>query len=124
MQFKDSSARKQWRRRIIESKGDPYILGIIEFSKRFAELLEAIIENTTLDEEQVVSRYGEKLSDIADVDGMTVNQYVHAIALLNETWRYGSALIPWHNGRFGFDGGGIVNPAVVVFQPKDGGRNA
>lgn len=92
----------------INSK-DFYSLGVVNFAKRWAELMEKEIENGTK-----VADIAEKTSHIADTEGITGFMYGCAVNTLSHLWEYGEELRKWHNKEYNYDGDGVVNPAIIT----------
>lgn len=40
--------------------------------------------------------------------------YGVAVSILSQCWEYGECLRKWHNKEYGYDGDGVVNPAVIT----------
>lgn len=40
--------------------------------------------------------------------------YGVAVRILSLYWEYGECLRKWHNKEYGYDGDGVVNPAVIT----------
>jgi len=96
-----------------------YSYGVIKFTERWAELMEAAITN------------GAKLEDVAkqcsrsaDTEGITGFMYGCAAAALAHFWVYGEQFRLWHNldTQIGTEGeaanksGGILNPALLHLE--------
>lgn len=88
---------------------DSYSLAVVDFAKRWAELMESEIAN------------GAKLVDVADrtsteadTDGVTGFMYGCAVSALFQLWEHGNELRMWHNKKYNYDGEGIVNPAIIT----------
>lgn len=92
----------------INSK-DFYSLGVVNFAKRWAELMEKEIENSAK-----VADIAEKTSRIADIEGITGFMYGCAVNTLSYLWEYGEELQKWHNKEYNYEGDGVVNPAIIT----------
>ena len=64
---------------------------------------------------------GKNLIDIAnntsieaDTEGITGFMYGCAVAALSEFWEYGEEFRKWHNREYGYNGDGVVNPAILT----------
>lgn len=96
--------------KFIEINGkDFYYVGVVDYAKRWAEMMEAEMS------------LGKNLTDIAnntsieaDTEGITGFMYGCAVAALSEFWEYGEELRKWHNREHGYDGDGVVNPAILT----------
>lgn len=42
-----------------------------------------------------------------------------AVSILSQCWEYGEYLRKWHNKEYGYDGDGVVNPAVMTVGVDD-----
>lgn len=63
---------------------------------------------------KVIVDNADKLSNEADVEGITGFMYGCAVSILSQCWEYGEFLRKWHNRKYNYyDGNGIVNPAVL-----------
>ena len=94
----------------INSK-DFYSRGVVNYAKRWAELMEAEIA-----EGKKIFEIADKTSRIADTDGITGYMYGCAVSTLSHLWEYGEELRKWHNGEYKYDGDGVVNPAILVLK--------
>lgn len=92
----------------INSK-DFYSLGVINYLKRWADLMEKEIENGAK-----VADIADKTSHIADTEGITGYMYGCAVSALSHFWEYGEELRKWHNKKYNHDGEGVVNPAIIT----------
>ena len=95
-----------------------YSIGIFDYLKRWAGLMEQEMENGLS-----VEKIAEVTSSCADKDGITGAMYGCAVATLSEYWEHGEQLRVWHNGLYSYEGTGVVNPAVFVVQ-EDGAELA
>ncbi|WP_239255521.1 hypothetical protein [Listeria ilorinensis] len=48
--------------------------------------------------------------------------YGAAVAALAHCWKYGEELKKWHNGQYGHEGDGVVNPAIITVDGKKEGQ--
>lgn len=92
----------------INSK-DFYSLGVVNYVRRWAELMERDIAN------------GAKVVDIADgtsreadTEGITGYMYGCAVSALSRFWEHGEELRKWHNKEYNYEGDGVVNPAIIT----------
>lgn len=63
---------------------------------------------------------GEKIKDIADrlsheADVFDISGFMYGVAvqILTHHWVHGDALRTWHNQKYGHNGDGVVNPALL-----------
>ena len=60
----------------------------------------------------------DKCSHEADTEGITGFMYGCAMIILAQCWKYGEYLRKWHNKEYGYDGDGVVNPAIIGVNTK------
>ena len=77
-------------------------------------MMEKEIENSTDHPLNVISENAKRLSHKADTEGITGFMYGAAVSILSQCWEYGECLRKWHNKDYGYDGDGVVNPAVIT----------
>lgn len=105
----------------VAKNSDPYGAGVVQFSERWADLMEKEIAA------------GKKLGDIADAtsraadtEGITGFMYGCAVSALATFWIHGEELRKWHNlkTQIGTEGekanreGAVLNPAVICIGNK------
>lgn len=100
---------KEW----CEKNDDSYGRACLAFAERWAELLEAEISKSD-DATKVFVEKADRLSREADTDGITGYMYGCAVLVLSQCWEYGEAFRKWHNKKYGYDGDGVVNPAIIT----------
>lgn len=44
--------------------------------------------------------------------------YGMAVSILSQCWKYGEFLRKWHNKEYGYEGDGVVNPAVMTVKKE------
>lgn len=66
----------------------------------------------------VLAIYADMLSHEADFVGLTGAQYGFAVGVLAQVWLYGAELRKWHNKEYGYEGHGVVNPAMLTVNLK------
>lgn len=110
---------KDFERFVEVNSKDFYSLGVVNYVKRWAELMEKEIEN------------GAKLLDIAkrtsneaDTEGITGYMYGCAVNILSQMWEHGEELRRWHNKEYNYEGDGVVNPAVITINEREEITNA
>lgn len=92
---------------------DPYGHGVYTFAERWAELMEKDIEDCGGPTAAVIANF-EKRSRQADTEGITGFMYGCAVSILSNCWEYGKILRKWHNKKYGYEGDGVVNPAILT----------
>jgi hypothetical protein len=93
---------------------DPYSLGVVRFTERWGALMEVWMANTPA---YTVRDIAKLAASEADSEGVTGFMYGCAVQSLAHFWRHGDELRKWHNGEYGHQGDGVVNPAVFSIQP-------
>ena len=63
---------------------------------------------------KIIVDNAERLSHEADEEGITRFMYGAAVSILSQCWEYGEHLRKWHNKEYGYEGDGVVNPAVIT----------
>lgn len=92
---------------------DPYGHGVYTFAERWAELMEKDIDDCGGPTAAAIANF-EKRSLEADTEGITGFMYGCAVGVLSEFWEYGEILRKWHNKEYGYEGKGVVNPAIIT----------
>lgn len=77
-------------------------------------MMEEKIEASEDDEMKVIVDNAKQLSHEADKEGISRFMYGVAVRILSQCWEYGEFLRKWHNKEYGYDGDGVVNPAVIT----------
>lgn len=77
-------------------------------------MMEEKIKASEEDEMKVIVDNAKQLSYEADKEGITGFMYGVAVSILSQCWEYGEFLRKWHNKEYGYDGNGVVNPAVIT----------
>lgn len=90
---------------------DGYGACIYEYAEGWAKLMQVEISK------------GNKLNDIAAKTsfemgflGITGFMYGASVQILSKCWKYGDELRKWHNKEYGYEGDGVVNPAVLTLN--------
>lgn len=94
-------------------EGDFYRMGIFRYAERWGSLMEQEMRNGA-----TVAQVAERTSDQADTDGITGFMYGQAVRILSGYWEHGEELRQWHNQKYGYEGQGVVNPAVWTISEK------
>ena len=97
-----------------DKNDDPYGRACFTYAERWAEMLEKLIENSDKSVAQIFEESASKLSHDADVEGITGFMYGMAVKILAACWEHGEELRKWHNKEYGYDGDGVVNPAIMT----------
>ena len=104
---------KDWH----DKNSDEYSRACFTYAERWAELLEAEIDKSN-DVMKCFVDNADRLSHEADTEGITGFMYGCAVSILSQ-WEYGEYLRKWHNKEYGYDGDGVVNPAVMTVGVDD-----
>ncbi len=97
---------------------DPYGHGVYTFAERWAELIERDIDECDGVTNSVIANFQKRESQ-ADTEGITGFMYGSAVNILSHYWEYGEFLRRWHNKEYGYEGEGVVNPAILVIGDKN-----
>lgn len=93
----------------VKVNNDPYSLGVVRYTERWAELMEKEIANGA----NLVD-IAQRTSDEADTEGITGFMYGCAVSALSHLWEHGEELRKWHNKEYNYEGDGVVNPAIIT----------
>lgn len=102
-------AYKDW----YDLNSDGYSRACFTYAERWAEMLENEIDKTG-DVRKAIIDNAERLSHEADTEGITGFMYGCSVNILAQCWEYGEELRKWHNKEYGYDGDGVVNPAILT----------
>lgn len=108
MQFKDEEGKKSWNHMVEINPEDSYGNGVMKYARLWAKCMQKLIA-----EGKTVAEIAEKTSHDCDIEGITGFMYGAAVKALSQCWKYGEELRKWHNKEYGYEGDGVVNPAVV-----------
>lgn len=101
--------------RFVETNScDGYSYGVVKYMRWWADMMEAEMAKG-----KKLTDIAEKTSRDADKEGITGFMYGCAVAALADFWEYGEELRQWHNGKYGHNGDGVVNPAILTIEPKE-----
>lgn len=108
MELKNAEAWRKYQ----EANTDDYGKAILEYAERWADLMEkSMADGLALED------VAEKLSQTADIEGITGFMYGAAVKVLFDCWEHGELLRIWHNlkTQIGNEGEkGVLNPAILV----------
>lgn len=108
MEFMDEEAKNNWAT-FEANNTDPYGMGVIKYARRWAKYMQKLIA-----EGKSVVEVAEQASHDCDIEGITGFMYGCAVNILSQCWKYGEELRKWHNKDYGYEGDGVVNPAVLT----------
>lgn len=92
---------------------NPYGHAVYTFAERWAELMEKDIHECGGPTAAVIANF-ERRCRQADTEGITGFMYGCAVSILAACWEYGEILRKWHNKEYGYEGDGVVNPAILT----------
>jgi hypothetical protein len=112
MKIKDTEG---WAK-CLENNQDPYGSGIIRYAEKWADLMEA-----EMDQGHSIKDVAKDTSHTADEEGITGFMYGAAVSILSHAWEHGEELRQWHNldtqikdeGVRANASGGVLNPAIL-----------
>lgn len=108
----DKKKQAEWEDcKAINSK-DGYSNGVIEYAILWAQYMEYLMAK----HDKKVSDVWDMSSHFADIDGITGFMYGCAVGILSSVWKYGEELRVQHNSRYGHEGDGVVNPALLTIS--------
>lgn len=106
----DPQMNEQWAPYAELNSTDGYSKGVIDFSWDWARLMEAQIAAG-----KTIAECAQECSSEADsLYGITGFMYGCAVSGLSKCWIHGEELRKWHNKDFGYEGEGVVNPAILT----------
>ena len=103
---------KEWN----DKNSDSYGHACFTYAERWAGLLEELIEKSSDDPLNVIVENARSTSCEADKEGITGFMYGAAVSILSQCWEYGEDLRKWHNKDYGYEGEGVVNPAMLTIK--------
>lgn len=117
MAFVSPEAQKKWEGGLANNQ-DPYGNACYRFASEWATIMEKELTGSPAD---WVPKNADRLSAIADTEGITGFMYGMAMSMLSECWVHGEILRRWHNKetQIGTEGdeanasGGVLNPALL-----------
>lgn len=110
MEFKDEEAAKLWEQFVEVNSKDSYSDGVVTYARRWAKYMQHLMQKHS----KGVIEVAEKSSHVSDIEGITGFMYGCAVNTLAQCWKYGEELRKWHNKDYGYEGDGVVNPAVLT----------
>lgn len=97
-----------------DKNNDGYSRACFTYAERWAEKMEVEIEKSSDEPADAIAKNADRLSREADTEGITGFMYGMAVSILSQCWLHGEILRKWHNKEYGYDGNGVVNPAIVT----------
>ncbi len=110
MEFKDDEAAKLWEQFVEVNSKDAYSNGVVTYARRWAKYMQHLMRKHN----KSVIEIADKASHVSDIEGITGFMYGCAVNVLAQCWKYGEELRKWHNKDYGYEGDGVVNPAVLT----------
>lgn len=93
---------------IRNNRHDGYSAGVLRYMNRWASMME-----TEMAGGATVAEAAERTNHTADTEGITGFMYGCAVRGLCNYWQYGEDLRQWHNQQYGYNGDGLINPAII-----------
>ncbi len=117
MKIRDTDGWREW----VENNQDPYGKAVIEYSERWADLMEIELEQG-----KELVEIAKDASHEANTEGLTGFMYGAAVSVLATVWEHGEELRRWHNldtqikneGERANESGGVLNPAILCLGSK------
>jgi hypothetical protein len=109
MEFNGEEGKKTWDHLVEINSKDPYGNGVVKYARRWAKYMQKLIA-----EGKTVAEIADEASNYCDIEGITGFMYGCAVDALSRCWKWGEELRKWHNKRYGHEGDGVVNPAVLT----------
>ncbi len=111
--------QKEWDGEKEKSSQDGLTEAVVIYAEQWGRLMQAAIDDGSSLEE-----VADKLSHVADTEGISGSMYGCAVLLLAKCWIHGEALRRWHNTKtqIGTEGddanesGGVLNPALLTIR--------
>lgn len=103
--------QEAWDNWVAKNLDDGYGQAVIRYCRNWARLMEKLLEDGF-----DIAYAAQETRNEADYEGISGFQFGKAVQVLSECWIHGEALRQWHNQRYGYDGEGVVNPAVTNIE--------
>lgn len=84
---------------LYNEKLNSYEHGCFIYAERLADMLEDLIKSSADEPMKVVFDNAKRISNEADIEGITGFMYVYAVGILSKYWEYGEELRKWHNKK-------------------------
>lgn len=110
LEFKDDEAAKNWAQFVEINSKDGYSAGVVTYARRWAKYMQYLMKKHDKD----LVLIADEASKVADIEGITGFMYGCAVNTLSQLWKYGEELRKWHNKDYGYEGDGVVNPAILT----------
>lgn len=110
LEFKDDEAAKNWAQFVEINSKDGYSAGVVTYARRWAKYMQYLMKKHNKD----LVLIADEASKVADIEGITGFMYECAVNTLSQLWKYGEELRKWHNKDYGYEGDGVVNPAILT----------
>lgn len=124
MIFSDDGQAK-WQE-YVAANSDDYGGACVRYAERWARLMQAENrhplsgDDAPLNASALFADIAERTSHEADAGiGITGFMYGAAVNMLAQCWAWGEELRVWHNQKYGHNGDGVVNPAVLIIGGND-----
>ena len=111
--FKDEATKKFWEYNSKLYSRKSYGKDVIKFAYKWASCAEKCILKGRQIEDSIAYA-----AIYCGVHMISVSIYINVVLLLVNTWKYGEGLRKYHNKKYGYEGDGIANPGILVFERK------
>jgi hypothetical protein len=95
------------------NNAEGYGAAVVRYGEGWAALMEAKIADGLSVAEAAGATEHE-----ADYEAITGAMFGFAVRQLVTWWKHGEALRQWHNGQYGHEGPGVVNPAMLTAKAE------
>lgn len=111
-QFKDEEARKLWQDNVSRDHSS-YSDGVFHYAECWAKFMQYLMNKHNV----TVEKIAKNTSRDANLNGgLSIYQFGCAVKILSQIWKYGEELRIWHNKEYGYEGNGVVNPALLTIS--------
>ncbi len=110
LEFKDEEAKANWEKWVEINSTDDYSKGVVTYACRWAKFMQHLMYKNN----KPLYLIANEASNVSDIDGISGFMYGCAVSILVQCWKYGEELRIWHNKDYGYEGDGVVNPAVLT----------
>lgn len=93
---------------IRNNRHDQHSSSVLRYMNRWAAMMETEIAGGA-----TIAEAAERTNHTADTEGITGFMYGHAVRGLCNYWQHGEELRQWHNQQYGYNGDGLINPAII-----------
>ena len=114
LEFKNAEAEAIFRKTAKDCEGHDS-MDIVNFAIRWGKCMQYLIDVVDWD----LATSAEETQYVCDWEGMSGYTFGLGVRFLTSVWKYGEELRAWHNKQFGYEGKGVVNPAIINIELKE-----